>query len=120
MIRGERGTLFVKTADGASWELPSGKIGVNEEFLKAAKRVAREKCGVGLRHLQLAAMYDVVWHHSDVSVKRLHLVYAAETDDASCSLEAPRSEEVRFFDAIPEGAVKDEIFSFALSDCPSK
>jgi len=117
VISGENGVLLTKKK-GEEWSLPSGRIGTNEEPVKAAKRIAKEECGIGLKSVELAGMYDVVWHYSDVSVKRLHLIYAALTDDCECVPgEAGGATQARFFTSIPDGSAKDEILACAMSDC---
>jgi ADP-ribose pyrophosphatase YjhB (NUDIX family) len=120
VIVGENGIVLTKTK-GKGWELPSGRIGACEEPGKAAKRIAREECGVGLRSLELAGIYDVIWHYSDVSVKRLHLVYAGFTDDKECALtSAQGGAQARFFKEVPESSSKDELLVCAMTDCSEK
>ena len=120
VISGQNGVLLTKKKGGV-WSLPSGRIGTIEEPVKAAKRIANEECGIGLKSVELAGMYDVVWHYSDVSVKRLHLVYAALTDDCECVPgEAGSATQARFFANIPEASSKDEMLACAVSDCSGK
>jgi len=120
VISGENGVLLTKKKGGA-WSLPSGRIGTSEDPVKAAKRIAKEECGIGLKSVELAGMYDVVWHYSDVSVKRLHLVYAALTDECECVPgEAGGATQAKFFANIPEASSEDEMLACALSDCSEK
>lgn len=120
VISGKNGVLWTKKKGGA-WSLPSGRIGTSEETVEAAKRIANEECGIGLKSVELAGMYDVVWHYSDVSVKRLHLIYAAATDDCECVPgDAGGATQVRFFANTPEITSKDEMLACAVSDCSKK
>jgi len=120
VISGKNGVLLTRKKGGA-WSLPSGRIGTIEEPIQAAKRIAKEECGVGLKSVELAGMYDVVWHYSDVSVKRLHLVYAALTDDYECAPgEAASTIQAKFFANIPEASSKNEMLACALIDCSGK
>jgi ADP-ribose pyrophosphatase YjhB (NUDIX family) len=120
VISGKDGVLLTKKK-GGDWSLPSGRIGTNEEPIKAAKRIAKEECGIGLKSVELAGMYDVVWHYSDVSVKRLHLVYAALTDDLECVPNAASGViQTKFFANILETPSKDEMLACAVSDCSKK
>ncbi|MFY9606239.1 MAG: NUDIX domain-containing protein [Thermoplasmata archaeon] len=120
VIVGDNGIVLTETKE-KGWELPSGRIGACEEPEKAAKRIAREECGVGLRSLELAGIYDVVWHYSDVSVKRLHLVYAGFTDDKECvSSSGKGNVQAKFFTDIPETTAKDELLMYAIADCSEK
>ena len=113
VIRGERGTALVRSGKDKGWALPSGPISTFEDIPAAAKRVAAETSGVHLRTMDLAAMYDVVWHYKDVSVKRLHIVYAAMTDD-ECS------EGAKFHKDVPATMLRDELDRTALDDCSGK
>jgi len=120
VISGKNGVLLTKK-NGGAWSLPSGRIGTSEEPIKAAKRIAKEECGVDLKSIELAGMYDVVWHYSDVSVKRLHLVYAALTDDCECVPgESGSATQAKFFANIPEACSKDEMLACAVTDCSKK
>jgi len=121
VITGKEGVVLSRRAPRGRWGLPSGRVGAVEESLKAAKRIAAEQAGVSVRSLELAGMYDIIWHFSDISVKRLHLVYAAITDDESCSKEiTDEGVEARFFAEVPENLLKDDIASSALADCSEK
>ncbi len=121
VIVGKKGTVLAKRKGAKDWTLPTGRIGSAEDFVQAAKRVAREECGVMLRSLELAGMYDVVWHYSDISIKRLHIVYAAVTDDDECVPEASKEcSSPGFHREIPEAALKDIITRSALTDCSGK
>lgn len=120
VVSGKNGIVLTKKK-GEGWRLPSGRIGTNEEPVKAAKRIAREECGIGLRSVELAGMYDVIWHYSDVSVKRLHLVYAALTDDCECVQgEGKGAAQAMFFTKVPEASSEDEMLACAVSDCIEK
>jgi ADP-ribose pyrophosphatase YjhB (NUDIX family) len=120
VISGKNGVLLTKK-EGGTWGLPSDRIGTNEEPVKAAKRIAKEVCGIGLKSIELAGMYDVVWHYSDVSVKRLHLVYAALTDDCECVPgEEGGAPQARFFATIPVESSGDEMLARAVTDCSKK
>jgi ADP-ribose pyrophosphatase YjhB (NUDIX family) len=121
VIRGKEGTPLVRGRKEKDWSLPSGRIAPNEDIEKSAKRVAKESCGIMLRSFELAGMYDVVWHYSNVSIKRLHLVYACLTDDTSCSPEkTDEVQDARFFKEMPATLRKHRIFGYALTDCSTK
>jgi ADP-ribose pyrophosphatase YjhB (NUDIX family) len=121
VVRGKMGTPLVRNQSDKNWSLPSGRIAPNEDIGKSAKRVAREKCGIMLRSVELAGMYDVVWHFSNVSIKRLHVVYSCFTDDTACSPEDKREvDEVRFFKEVPPAVSKHRIYGYALTDCSAK
>lgn len=120
VIRGERGTALVKRKGTKGWSLPSGHINTFEDIAGAAKRVAKETCGVSLRSMDLAAMYDVVWHYKGVTVKRLHIVYAAITDD-DCSPTAEGGlSEARFHKDVPASMLREQLDKTALDDCSQK
>lgn len=120
VICGKKGTILARDPETGRWTLPSGRIGAAEEVTAAAKRVAKDECGVGIRGLDLVGMYDVVWHFSDISVKRLHLVYAALTDDECFGAGPSRGREAKFFRAVPESVQADELVASALHDCSNK
>jgi ADP-ribose pyrophosphatase YjhB (NUDIX family) len=121
VARGPGGTVLTKARSRDSWELPSDRIDPNEDIGKSPKRVARETCGIMLRSVELAGIYDVIWHYSNVSIKRLHVVYACLTDDTVCSPEKKRDiEEARFFSDVPEETASNPIFGPALADCSAK
>ena len=88
VIAGKNGIALTRTSKQDKWHLPSGRISTIEDAVAAAKRIAMEQCGVMVRCLDLAGMYDVVWHYSDITIKRLHLVYSALTDDECCKAQA--------------------------------
>ena len=121
VIRGPNGVALVRKKGDKGWSLPSGRIAPYEEVAKAAKRVAQEECGLTLRSIDLAAMYDVVWRYADLSIKRLHFVYACLTDDMDC-LPSRRTDAVssRFFSEVPEAVLDDEIGRNAVADCSAK
>lgn len=120
VISGEKGTILVRDPTTGGWTLPSGRIGAAEDVSKAAKRLAKDECGVGVRGLELVGMYDVVWHFSDVSVKRLHLVYAGITEDECFEVGPSRGREARFFREVPYSVLRDDLVAAALRDCSGK
>lgn len=121
VIVGEDGIALVKPRGSKDWKLPSGKIKTHETAIEAAKRVAKEECGVSLRSLELAGIYEVVWHYSDVSVKRLHILYAAATDDRECHPEGSMSpREAKFFTEVPACVLENDLMRNALTDCSEK
>jgi ADP-ribose pyrophosphatase YjhB (NUDIX family) len=121
VVRGNEGIPLVKVRSEKEWTLPSDRIGPNEDIEKSVKRVARERCGIMLRSIELAGMYDVVWHYSDVSIKRLHIVYACLTDDTVCAPEDTKEvEEARFFKEVPATLKRHRIYGYALTDCSAK
>jgi ADP-ribose pyrophosphatase YjhB (NUDIX family) len=121
VILGEKGVALAKDEASGGWRLPSGRIAILEDAEAAAKRVAREDCGLTVTSLELAGIYDVVWHYSDISIKRLHLVYAGVTED-DCWTEARpcKGREAKFFREVPEGALRNEVERAALADCSEK
>ena len=121
VIAGKNGIALVGDKNSDKWRLPSCKIRTHETAIQAAKRLANEECGLGLRSLELSAIYDVVWHYADLSVKRLHLLYAAITDDCECCTDGRKgTSEVRFFREIPKSVLDDELMSHAIADCSEK
>ena len=120
-VRGAEGLALVRQHGDKGWSLPSDRISSHEDIGKSARRVAKEQCGLMLRSIELAGIYDVIWHFTDVSIKRLHFVYAAHTDDGECSPSRHKEvSEARFFREIPEDIKKDKICSYALADCSQK
>ena len=119
VIRGQKGTALVRGKGGKGWSLPAGPISTYEDIPAAAKRVAKEVCGVGLRSTDLAAMYDVVWHYRGVTVKRLHIVYAGVTDD-ECPGAPGAKPEASFHKDVGAGMLHDELDRAALDDCSGK
>jgi ADP-ribose pyrophosphatase YjhB (NUDIX family) len=118
VIRGEEGTALVRMLGSGEWTLPSDRIGPNENIIRSAKRVGSEQCGLMVRSLELAGIYDVVWHYASVSIKRLHFVFAADTDDRTCRPGKPGVvDDARFFREVPPSASRDDVGKFALSDC---
>ncbi len=115
VIRGPKGTALAKGRDGA-WTVPSGRVGAAEEIPGAVKRVAKDEFGLCLKSIELAGVYDVIWHYSDMTIKRLHFVYAAVTDDEP---DPKARQEVRAF-RNPEESVSDDISKAALTDCREK
>jgi ADP-ribose pyrophosphatase YjhB (NUDIX family) len=121
VIVGEKGIALVGDKGSESWRLPSCRIHTHETAIQAAKRVAKEECGLMLRSLELSGMYDVVWHYDDLSVKRLHLLYAAITDDCECCSDGRKGAlEARFFTEVPKSVLDDELMRNALADCSEK
>jgi len=121
VIRGDKGTLLVRGKGEKSWGLPSDLILTTETATQSAKRIARDSWGIGLRTMQLAAMYDVIWHHSDFTVKRLHLVYGCLTDDEECEpVKSAAGTECAFMTVTEKVSFKDDIVKNALSDCSEK
>lgn len=121
VIIGKKGTVLAKRRSTKEWTLPTGRIGAAEDVLQAARRVAKEECGLVLRSLELAGMYDVVWHYAGISVKRLHIVYAAVTDDDECRPESPvECVSPAFHREVPDAALRNEITKSAIADCSGK
>jgi ADP-ribose pyrophosphatase YjhB (NUDIX family) len=121
VIVGEKGIALVGNKGSEAWRLPSGRIHTHENAIQAAKRLAKEECGLHLKSLELSGMYDVVWHYADISVKRLHLLYSAVTEDCECGSEGRKgSSEARFFAKVPESVLENELMRSALADCSEK
>ena len=121
VIAGKKGIALTRAGRNQSWSLPSGRISTVEDAPSAAKRIAKEQCGVLVRCLELAAIYDVVWHYSDITIKRLHLVYSALTDDEVCAGQLGSCEaEARFFEELPDDLMEDEVAASAIADCSAK
>lgn len=121
VIRGERGMALIKRRGSKDWTLPSGRIRTYEDMPTAVRRVAKRECGLGVRSMDLEAMYDVVWHHEDVSIKRLCLVYSATTDDTECK-PAPSANvaEAAFHKDMPESHMKGDMDLAAIGDSSEK
>ena len=116
VIRGSDGVALLK-GDGDDWMLPSGRIGTDEEPSAAARRVARESCGLGLRSLVLVGLYDVTRHYSNVSLKRLSTVYLGETDDTPGEdMRGRCAFHLEDLESLPVG----ELDSAAVADCLEK
>ena len=121
VVRGVKGTLLVRTKKDKLWGLPSDLMLTTETAAQSVKRIAGDSWGVGVRSTQLMAMYDVIWHHSDYTVKRLHLVYECLTDDEECAPGIREAgKECVFVADTGKIDFKDEIFENALSDCSEK
>lgn len=121
VIMGEKGVALTKDGASSAWRLPSGRIAIHEDAEGAAKRVAMEDCGITVTSLELSGIYDVIWHYSDISIKRLHLIYAGVTEDDCWSETKPaKGREARFFRKVPDGALEDEVLRAALADCSEK
>ena len=120
VIAGEDGLVLFRAKPGGTWGLPSGRIGTCEDPVSAAKRVARESCGLGISSLELAGIYDVIWHYSDVSIKRLHLVYAAQTEDECAPGSSESGHLARFFANASEAELESDLVRDAILDCSEK
>ncbi len=120
VVNGEKGTALLRNKDGHSWALPSGSILIYETPEQAAKRVAKAECGLGIRSMVLTAMYDVAWHYPDITVKRLHLVYAAVTDDFEFTVPAERYSGAEFRPEVTANVLGSDIDRQALEDSVDK
>jgi len=120
VVRGPSGIAMVREKGARHWGLPSGRLRIPEVASEAARRVAREQCGIGLRRVELAGIYDVISHFSDVSVKRLHMVFAAETDDAECVPGQQSGLEAMFSKDPGRLAGDDDLLVSALKDSEKK
>ncbi len=117
VTRGPKGIALAKgTNKDAAWTVPSGRVGAAEEIPSAVKRVAKEGFGLSLRSIELAGIYDVIWHYSDMTIKRLHFVYACVTDEDP----DPKYRDTVANFVRPEESAKDEVSKAALSDCSGK
>ncbi len=117
---GARGVALVKTEGATIWTLPSGRIGVNEAPEAAARRIAKERCGIRLGEMDLRALYDVTRHYENVSVKRLVVVYRAKVEDYHSAAPEDGHPRCVFHSADLEELVHDEIDSQAIGDCLEK
>jgi len=120
VVRGEKGTVLVKRKGEKGWALPSGTINTYEDIATAAKRVAKDTCGLSVKSMDLAAMYDVIWHFEGVTIKRLHIVYAAITDDECSKGTKGDLVEAAFHKDVPMSILHDELDRTALDDCGEK
>ncbi|MEM4232470.1 MAG: hypothetical protein QXZ19_00660 [Thermoplasmata archaeon] len=121
VARSEAGIAFVRRRRERAWSLPSDRIGANEAIAKSPRRVAREQCGIGLRIVELAGIYDVVMHFLDVSIKRLHVVYACIAEEPECTVSAESDiSEARFFDETPSPLHDRQIVLSAIADAGQK
>lgn len=117
VIRGRDGVALLKGDDEVVWTLPAGRIGTGEEPSTAARRIAKESCGLGLRSLTLVGLYDVTRHYSNVSLKRLSTVYLGETDDLPGAEVCGRCVfHLEDLETLPVG----ELDSTAVADCLEK
>ncbi len=119
VVNGPKGTAFSRGRHSPVWTLPSGRIGANEDVQKSVKRVAGD-FGLSARSTELNGIYDVVFHYSDISIKRLHLAYEVITDDDAAEPARANGYEVRFFKEPPPEALCDELVNAAVSDCTQK
>lgn len=118
VVMGEKGVALVRKRKGEGWSLPAGPINTYEGVADAAKRVAKESCGLSLRSMELAAMYDVIWHYDTVTIKRLHIVYSGITDDTECGTpEGGEPAEALFREDVSEAMLEDELDRAAFNDC---
>jgi len=120
VIRGEKGTVLMKRHGTAKWAFPTGRIGMAEPIAQGVKRVAKDECGLGLKSIELAGMYDVVRHYSDITVKRLHFVYVGRTDDTAFAPERGSAAEPGFHRQVSEGSLEGDIDKAALEDSSEK
>lgn len=120
VVRSEKGTVVLRQKGGKAWSLPSGSVLMYETPEQAAKRVAKEECGLGIRTMVLTGMYDVSWHYPDITVKRLHLVYAAVTDDFEFSAPAEKYSEAAFMPEVAASSLGSDIDRHALGDSIEK
>lgn len=117
---GGKGIALVRAKGAAGWSVPSGPVNTYEGIADAARRVAKETCGLSLRSMELAAMYDVIWHYDNVTTKRLHIVYSAITDDECGAPEGGAPAEARFHEEVPDEELADELDRAAVADCINK
>lgn len=120
VTEGSRGVALVKTGGAVIWTLPSGRIGMNEAPEAAARRIAKERCGIRLGEMDLRALYDVTRHYENVSVKRLLVVYRAKVEDYQSVKHEDGRPRCAFHSADLEGLVCEEIDSQAIADCLEK
>jgi len=120
VAKSEAGIAFVRRRRERAWSLPSDRIGVNEVIGKSPRRVAREQCGIGLRIVELAGIYDVVLHFLDISVKRLHVVYAGIAEESECEVSGGDISEARFFAETPSPLHDRQIVLSAIADAGQK
>ncbi len=114
---GPKGTALVKEKGSSMWSLPTGRISPVESPQEAARKVALGSCGIHLRTLELVALYDVTRHYSNLSVKRLYVVYRAMTDDGECARgEGGNVREAGFFGEEAASMVDTEMDRSALDD----
>ncbi len=121
VARSEAGIAFVRRRRERAWSLPSDRIWMNEAIGRSPRRVAREQCGIGLRIVELAGIYDVVIHYLDISVKRLHVVYMGIAEDSECTVSADGGiSEARFFAETPSPLHDRQIVVSAIADASQK
>lgn len=120
VVNGEKGTVLLRSKDGHSWALPNGSVLMYETPEQAARRVAKAECGLGIRSMVLTAMYDVSWHYPEITVKRLHLVYAAVTDDFEFVTPADKYSGAEFRPEVTANVLGSEIDRQALEDSIDK
>ena len=120
VVNGEKGTAVLRHRSEHAWALPTGSILIYETPEQAAKRVAKAECGLGIKSLVLTAMYDVSWHYPGITVKRLHLVYAAVTDDFEFVTPAEKYSGAEFRPEVTANVLGSEIDRQALEDSIEK
>lgn len=117
VTEGVRGVALVRTEGAVIWTLPSGRICVNEAPEAAAKRIAKEICGIRLGEMDLMALYDVTRHYENVSIKRLLVVYRAKVEDYHSGTDEDGRTRCAFHSTDLEELVCEEIDSRAIADC---
>ncbi len=117
VTRRNGGVVLVKSKGAVMWTLPAAKIRMDEAPEDAARRIARERCGLSLTAANLRALYDVTRHYQNVSVKRLFVVYDCSTDaDPDRSLAISNDECSVHFDDLDKLTL-EEIDAQAIADC---
>ncbi|UCE80979.1 MAG: NUDIX hydrolase [Methanobacteriota archaeon] len=111
------GVVLMKAKGATRWTLPCARIDMGETAEMAALRVAEGLFGAVVQEAEPRALYDVTRHYSNVSVKRLFIVYSCRTDmelvskvkdqDSECSLHFGDLDELSL----------EELDSQALADC---
>lgn len=114
---GPSGIALVKEKGSTIWNLPTARISPVERPAEAARRVALGSCGIHLRTLELVGLYDVTRHYSNLSVKRLYVVYRGLTDDTECAhKEGAAVREVGFFGEEAASMMETEMDMSAFAD----
>jgi len=117
VTRRDGGVVLVKSKGTIMWTLPAARIRMDEAPEDAARRVAKERCGLHLTEASLKALYDVTRHYQNVSIKRLFVVYGCSTDmDPDGSLTMSTDECAVHFDDLDRLAL-EEIDAQAIADC---
>jgi ADP-ribose pyrophosphatase YjhB (NUDIX family) len=114
---GQGGTVLVKEKGSTLWSLPTGRISPMEKPADAARRIASSSCGLHLRTLELVGMYDVTRHYSNLTVKRLYVVFRGLTEDTECRYSDDGStHEADFFGDDVSSMLQTEMDRNALAD----